>query len=288
MTGLQILCEKEDEVGAGRKKIEEDVVRCVFGSEVSDDQGSTSSCESLVDAGLDTNDTQRRREYDAVKEDTREDESHLFVEINRKFNVLIVRESDGALLLAPFVQAVDQFLGVFDALGAAFSEIVKGDMRQNLHKITCAAKKYKVESMQDMIELEVKDGIETQSSSGTEALLWLKRTLQFILRLIFRIVQCSGESLSLSETAVDAYDTSLRACHNWIFQQMFHAALLCLPTREQFFYSLGPCEQSVRAEMTRFVHIFGPILRVAEEHYLASDLEQWCVIRMADACSQKA
>jgi len=294
-SGLQMpLCEEDaaPDVVAGAKSC---------GSEVSDAElrsrsrspregpprhgllGSAENAAGLRGTGCGEREIASRPE---VRESARSGvEAGLFLEINRKFTLEIVRAADGALLLTAFVDAVEQFLSVLDSLGAAVAEIVKMDMRQNLRKIARASEKYCAESMQTLVECEVKDGLERDSSSGTEALLWLKRTLQFILRLLFRIAHEPSETLSLSQSALEAYDSTLRSCHNWILVQMFHGALLCLPSRERFFSSLGPSEPSVRTDMARFVLIFGPILRVVEEHYLHAGLEQVCLIRMADFCA---
>ena len=75
------------------------------------------------------------------------------------------------------------------------------------------------------------------SNSATDALLWLKRALEFIHALIVQII--NGQS-SLSDSAVNAYKLTLSKYHGWVVRGIFNLAMKSVPYREDFFIALGP------------------------------------------------
>eukprot|EP00181_Compsopogon_caeruleus_P002275 CAMPEP_0184681508 /NCGR_PEP_ID=MMETSP0312-20130426/4498_1 /TAXON_ID=31354 /ORGANISM="Compsopogon coeruleus, Strain SAG 36.94" /LENGTH=214 /DNA_ID=CAMNT_0027132409 /DNA_START=98 /DNA_END=742 /DNA_ORIENTATION=+ len=137
-----------------------------------------------------------------------------------------------------FAVAVDAFIGVLDVLGGVgFIELVKGDMKCNMEKIDRSCRRWGVHTLEEMVMEELRHGQHDEAGSGTEALLWLKRTLQFIVRLFYYLSNLDDSSLS--DCAAKAYEETVRPCHNFILQAMFHAAIASLPSRESFMQDLG-------------------------------------------------
>mmetsp|Transcript_8577 Transcript_8577/g.25786 ORF Transcript_8577/g.25786 Transcript_8577/m.25786 type:complete len:231 (+) Transcript_8577:200-892(+) len=198
----------------------------------------------------------------------------VFHEIASKWNS--VSTDDGKVQLQSFVEAVDDFLVVFKALGSAFfTDMVKSDMRKNMEKIQEAAQKYDVHTLEGMVEHELRDNVYAQSNSGTEGLLWLKRTLQFIL-LLLRNIATKESSTPLNECAALAYEDTLKPCHNWLLQRLFDAGMLCVPSRDSFFGDLGASEEVVRIGMLAFIEVAARRLNPIVAYYNRTKLEALC------------
>uniref|UniRef100_A0A7S0G3D7 Glycolipid transfer protein domain-containing protein n=1 Tax=Rhodosorus marinus TaxID=101924 RepID=A0A7S0G3D7_9RHOD len=198
----------------------------------------------------------------------------VFHEVAEKWSTVTMK--DGSLRIPCFVDAVIDFLVVFKALGSAFfTDMVKSDMKQNLEKIQASARKYSVETVREMVEAEVRDQVYMNSTSGTEALLWLKRTLQFILLLLHNIATQESKT-PLNECALQAYRDTLKPCHNWVLQRMFDAGLLCVPTRQSFFEELGANEDVVRVGMQAFMEVAVNHLNPLVAFFNQERLEEVC------------
>eukprot|EP00188_Purpureofilum_apyrenoidigerum_P004247 Plantae.Rhodophyta-Purpureofilum_apyrenoidigerum.ctg4694.p2 GENE.Plantae.Rhodophyta-Purpureofilum_apyrenoidigerum.ctg4694~~Plantae.Rhodophyta-Purpureofilum_apyrenoidigerum.ctg4694.p2 ORF type:complete len:231 (-),score=33.11 Plantae.Rhodophyta-Purpureofilum_apyrenoidigerum.ctg4694:1943-2635(-) len=198
----------------------------------------------------------------------------VFHQIALKWNSVCT--DDGKVQLLSFVEAVDDFLVVFKALGSAFfTDMVKSDMRKNMEKIQTAAQKYGVCTLEEMVDNELRDNTYTESNSGTEGLLWLKRTLQFIL-LLLRNIATKESSTPLNECAALAYRDTLKPCHNWLLQRLFDAGMLCIPSRNSFFGDLGTSEEVVRVGMLTFIQVAARQLNPIVAYYNRTKLEALC------------
>ncbi|XP_042862355.1 glycolipid transfer protein-like [Penaeus japonicus] len=138
---------------------------------------------------------------------------------------------DGKVETVMFLEASKSFTQIYDLLGAAFY-VVKKDICGNIEKLyktyNCNPEKYKY--LNDMIceEKEVKDSL------AIEALLWLKRALEFTVMFINGIcdeyTKGTG-SERLDHLATDAYNITLKKYHNWIVQNIFKMVVKSVPTR---------------------------------------------------------
>ncbi|KAA8496070.1 Glycolipid transfer protein [Porphyridium purpureum] len=206
-----------------------------------------------------------------------------FQKINESLrNRMVKRAANGELdvLLRPFCASVVNFCLVFDALGATFSQLVKSEMLTNVAKIEAACSKHGTKTMREMTDTESQLGVAQEQSAGTVALLWLKRSLQFVLLLVDNIVLHRGDDFSLTRCALQAYDDSLRAAHNFLVIAVFRAALLALPNRELFFARLGPSESLVRQDMCELLFLFRSKFEPIVDFFLESHIEKACVSRL--------
>jgi hypothetical protein len=129
------------------------------------------------------------------------------------------------------------------------------------------------------VAAEIADGTAAGNSSCTKGLLWLKRFLEFTLRLLERLAQnADGE---LGDAARDAYEKTLRPFHGYLTQAVFTAVLYATPYRATFEAALlkhnaaageeaspapEAAAQALADDMAQFVAAFGPVLARIHTH----------------------
>jgi len=197
---------------------------------------------------------------------------------------------DGRVVTSTFMDAVECFLKIFDIVGGAFfTELVRSDMRNNMEKIHRACEKACVRTLQDMVSAEQATREEFEGS-GTEALLWLKRTLQFIL-VLFSYMLTDDDDTPLSASAARAYEETVKPCHNWLLRNLFDAGLQCLPSRDDVYAELIaasiPCDgkaTNVATEAKRTLRILqnalADLLSSIVQFYNTNALEDVCVVSL--------
>ena len=113
-----------------------------------------------------------------------------------------------------------------------------------------------------MVEAEVAAGTASASSSCTKGLLWLKRFLEFTLRLLERLAREPESELGAAASA--AYSATLAPFHGYLTTALFTAVLYAAPSRSSFERALGgggeADMQRLRAQMASFTTHFGPLL----------------------------
>ncbi len=132
----------------------------------------------------------------------------------------------------------------------------------------------------DIVRAEVADGSAAGSSSCTKGLLWLKRFLEFTLRLLERLSR--DTALELGAAASASYDATLRPFHGYLTSALFTVVLAAAPYRATFEKALArraqqqeaeqPDSAALAAEMAVFVDRFAPLL--ARIHVFLSDVGQ--------------
>ena len=133
----------------------------------------------------------------------------------------------------------------------------------------------------DIVRAEVEEGTAAGSSSCTKALLWLKRFLEFTVRLLERLGR--DPSLELGAAAAAAYDATLRPFHGYITGALFTVVMHAAPYRATFERALtrrggdaaadAPVDpELLRAHMNQFVADFAPLL--ARIHIFLTDIGQ--------------
>ncbi|CAB3992809.1 glycolipid transfer -like [Paramuricea clavata] len=166
----------------------------------------------------------------------------------------------------PFLQACQEIVPFFDILGPTAFAPVKSDINGNIEKLT---KKYKEDTekykiLQDIIQSEVDAGTTKAKNSATDALLWLKRALSFILVFLQQVL--TGEE-DLTKCAKKAYEGTLKKYHGWMVQSIFSLAMKAVPYRKDFMQKLGQDESVVLAEMAEFVNELKTTFDVITDFY---------------------
>ncbi|XP_046841482.1 glycolipid transfer protein-like isoform X3 [Xenia sp. Carnegie-2017] len=181
---------------------------------------------------------------------------------------------DKAIETLPFLQACREIVPFFDILGPTAFAPVKSDINGNIEKLS---KKYqedtvKYKILQDMVRSEMDAGTTKAKNSSTDALLWLKRALSFILVFLEEVL--TGEQ-DLTKCAKKAYESTLKKYHGWMVQSIFSLAMKAVPYRKDFIKKLGNGldESDVLTEMRVFVNELKSTFDVITEFYSDSRLE---------------
>ena len=120
----------------------------------------------------------------------------------------------------------------------------------------------------DVVRAEVDDGTASGSKSCTKGLLWLKRFLDFTVRILEKLAR--DPALELGAAASAAYDAALRPFHGYLTCALFSVVLHAAPYRATFEAALvrqgaaagpeQPDPEQLREHMSRFVEQFTPLL----------------------------
>lgn len=108
------------------------------------------------------------------------------------------------------------------------------------------------------IEINMKIFERDRPNSGTLALLWMKRTMQFIAGLLYILTE--DTAVSLASASRQSYSKTLRHCHNFVTRCAFDAALRFAPNKATFYKNLtGDSDMhKVDEAMRDFVGVFKP------------------------------
>lgn len=177
--------------------------------------------------------------------------------------------ADGKIVTKTFLDACSSIVPFFDILGSTAFSPVKSDINGNVSKLQ---KKYdtdreKYSTLQSIVESEHAEGKTKEKNSATDALLWLKRALEFIGVLFTEVL--SGQQ-DLGKCAKKAYESTLKKYHGWIVQGIFSIALKAVPYRENFIAALGKgaTEDQVLADMKNHCHLMGKNIQVIQDFYI--------------------
>lgn len=145
-----------------------------------------------------------------------------------------------------------------------------------------AAEKTKAETLEGVIDAELNDSkfeklirkeVGEGQSSGTVALLWMKRTMQFVCGLLELLVE--DPAITLSSASRKSYAQTLRFCHNFITRGVFDAGLRFAPSRESFYKNLTGGEDVAKVDeaLRDYVKVFKPQLDAIVQLYFDKGLE---------------
>lgn len=154
-------------------------------------------------------------------------------------------DSDGEVAIPAFLNAMQKFLRVFDAL-ASIGELVKNDIEGNIMKLGKASSKHGCASVTAVVNSELSDSAYEKliraekgkgCDSGTVATLWMKRTIQFVSAMMHNLLADAGSSLA--DAARKSYGETLGLAHPWVTRRLFDTALRFAPARAAFYKDLG-------------------------------------------------
>lgn len=169
-----------------------------------------------------------------------------------------------------FLEACDKVLLFFDILGSRFFTPVKSDIAGNIAKIRAKYKEQKeeeFETLNGIIDYELNNLQSQPQKKGqgiaTNALMWLRRGLQFIASFLKHLVAEDyitekNDRESLQNCAVLAYNESLQEYHGWIVQKVFTMAMKAAPYRHKLIMDLaGPGKQDDESSVIAVIVEFG-------------------------------
>nr|XP_032831320.1 pleckstrin homology domain-containing family A member 8-like isoform X2 [Petromyzon marinus] len=205
------------------------------------------------------------------------------------FGVMAQRFSDAELQdeqgihVEPFLRACASIVPVLDKLGPTAFAPVKLDFVGNIRKIT---QKYETDraafpTLQSIVGHELSSGTALVRNSTTEALLWLRRGLKFLLELLTEVRE--GQA-NLHVALSNAYGRTLRRYHGWVVRGVFALALRAAPALDGFLAALtaregDPTGPEFRRQLNRDLDTYlgamraqlGALDELYEQNQLESD-----------------
>lgn len=153
-------------------------------------------------------------------------------------------EADNGIPTKLFLSSCSSILPFLDVLGSTAFAPVKLDISGNIKKLEA---KHETDpkafvTLQNIVYQELKSNTCTAKNSATDALLWLKRALEFMQVFLSEVSR--GEK-DLAVAAATAYGKTLRRYHGWVVRGVFALAVKAVPYRSDFLTSLGTTEQGL-------------------------------------------
>ncbi|CEP11008.1 hypothetical protein [Parasitella parasitica] len=136
---------------------------------------------------------------------------------------------------AQFLEATDGTVNMFDLFGSAAFSVVQSDMSNNVSKI-------RARFLENPIEYNTLENLMAKEAHlkrrlATEAVLWLKRGLDFTAQSLEHSIKNPDEELTVSFSL--AYDKTLKPYHNFLVRPIFNLAMNACPWRKDFYESIG-------------------------------------------------
>lgn len=188
--------------------------------------------------------------------------------------------NEGHIDLLPFLEASKGIVRFVELLGSVFTP-VKYDINGNiekLHKIHLSDE-VKFLTLNDIIEFELSEnGI---NKVGIDALLWLKRALEYVHVFLTCLVDESKLDLhpeDLSAYFNKAYEQKLKPFHGWFIQKIFGIMVHAAPSRKALMHLLAgedECanEEQVLNDIETFTISLGSNLEVINNLYKEHNID---------------
>lgn len=152
--------------------------------------------------------------------------------------------TDNGVPTKPFLSSCSCIIPFLDVLGSTAFAPVKLDISGNIKKLEAkhATDPKAFVTLQNIVYQELKSNTCTVKNSATDALLWLKRALEFMQVFLSEVVR--GEK-DLAVAAGTAYGKTLRRYHGWVVRGVFALAVKAVPYRSDLLTSLGTTDKGV-------------------------------------------
>ncbi|CAB3978697.1 pleckstrin homology domain-containing family A member 8-like [Paramuricea clavata] len=185
---------------------------------------------------------------------------------------------NGDIPTKSFLLACNSILPIFDVLGPTAFAPVKLDISGNIKKLTSKYDndRQSCATLQSMISFEIHSNTCTAKNSATDALLWLKRALQFTNAFLMEINKGERE---LVVVASNAYSKTLRKYHGWMVRGVFAMAVKAVPYWKDFVKALGSTDSGVAPEsdvlhdIKEFTDTLSPLIDRINEFYALNNLD---------------
>lgn len=157
-----------------------------------------------------------------------------FSDLEYKF---IPLTSDGEIECRQFLDASRGITTLFDHLGRAFAP-VKYDIIGNIEKLEkiYVSDVEKFHTLQDMLQWDMANN-PSNSQVAVEALLWLKRALEYVRCFLQFLVDdhtSGSKSENLLPFCLSAYERTLKPYHGWMVQKLCSLCMRSVPWRRDF------------------------------------------------------
>mmetsp|Transcript_8335 Transcript_8335/g.16987 ORF Transcript_8335/g.16987 Transcript_8335/m.16987 type:complete len:309 (-) Transcript_8335:222-1148(-) len=153
-----------------------------------------------------------------------------------------IRVEEDELDAQDFTAALESLMMVIEALGTAF-QLINMDVRGKCKSINRACTKHSAVTLQRMMEAEQGKG------QGSEAVLWMKRTLQFTDIMMSQFLR-NGD---LPAAANEAYKRTLHDCHPFVVRSVASNIRMVVPSGEVFCARLDGDVSKVKKGIREFL-----------------------------------
>lgn len=172
-----------------------------------------------------------------------------------------------------FFEAMQEVSLLFDSLGAGFI-FVRRDINEKTSILRDYFLKSPVEnaSLQDLVLRELTNEtayVKSDPPSAARTLLRMMWAVKFLYILMHELAKAylPGSKSTLKDAVELAYDQALSEHHGWVIRKAVAAAMLLLPSKEDFLAKLG-VEVSKRDEyLTRVEKSFKPLVDRTYQFY---------------------
>ncbi|QPG76147.1 hypothetical protein FOA43_003533 [Brettanomyces nanus] len=195
------------------------------------------------------------------------DSQTFFEKMKRSFTDVPIA-GDEQISTEEFLEASESLVKLFDLLGSSAFQVVEADMNGNITKL----RKRLVQdgehskTLQGMILEEVKEG---KKKTGTQALLWLSRGLQFTEAAMRETLDHPDKEMTITFT--DAYKKTLIKYHSMFVRPIFKLAMKACPYRKDFFAKLGNDQKKVLEQLKEWLDALIKIVDIIFGFYLSGN-----------------
>ncbi|GBN37613.1 Glycolipid transfer protein [Araneus ventricosus] len=178
----------------------------------------------------------------------------------------------------PFIEACKGIVKFVELLGSIFTP-VRLDIQGNIDKLSKIhfSDEAGFPTVNSIVEFEVK---RAGDQTGIDALLWLKRALEFVHVFLVCFVNDSKQEQhdeDISPFFHKAYEEKLKPYHGWIVQKLFGWIVIAAPSRKSLLHLLASGEDNLTedvifGEMEIFLQGLGANIDVINKIYVAHNL----------------
>ncbi|XP_078700592.1 pleckstrin homology domain-containing family A member 8-like isoform X1 [Branchiostoma floridae x Branchiostoma belcheri] len=226
---------------------------------------------------------------DVEKDDDEEERKvkTFFTAVDHSFTDVRLTVS-GDIPTAPFLDACNDMLPFFDHVGGPAMAPVKMDVQGNIRKLT---QKYSTNpaaysTLQDIIKQEMATNTTQVKNSATDAIMWLKRGLQFARELFMEIVQ--GER-DCTVAVGNAYEKTLKKYHGFVVRGVVALAIKAVPSYEDFrtkvtspageeYRDTPLVEKALMQDAETYADALGVLTTILHEFYVTHNLDSQEVV----------
>ncbi|XP_072316106.1 pleckstrin homology domain-containing family A member 8 [Eucyclogobius newberryi] len=172
--------------------------------------------------------------------------SHRFSDINL--------DDDNAIPTQEFLDSCYAIVPVLDKLGSTVFAPVKMDFVGNIKKINqkLMSDPDNFPTLQSIVLHEVEREVAQVRNSATEALLWLRRGLKFLMEFLSEV---NAGQQDIQKALNNAYGKTLRRYHGWVVRGVFALALRAAPSYAGFTAALVSREaDELKSSFTSGMH----------------------------------
>lgn len=188
------------------------------------------------------------------------------------------RYKKGATPALAFVKAARSLITVFDYLPGL--GMAKSDMEKNANTLEFLAMGDSGITLQIMVEEDCSirsreecSKLEKDGDSASCALVWLIRSLRFILTMMQKVVDDARFEMNLC--VLESYKETLKPYHTFIIHKLFETAIkrVC-PNRPSFLEKLAKDEDSAITAFRIVLESASPLITSIEQFLIAKNIER--------------